>query len=75
MKGERARLKRRYAQKGAKACPLGVDRKQWDKLVIYWQQHDTKTKSEHLVDARGVVTNVSHLGRGGKVAIKAKLAS
>ncbi len=25
MKGERARLKRRYAHKGAKACPLGVD--------------------------------------------------
>jgi len=36
MKGERARLKRRYAHKGAKACPLGVDWKQWDKLVIYW---------------------------------------
>jgi hypothetical protein len=35
MKGERARLKRRYAQKGAKACPLGVDREQWEKLVIY----------------------------------------
>jgi hypothetical protein len=26
MKGEIAHLKRRYAQKGAKACPLGVDR-------------------------------------------------
>jgi hypothetical protein len=36
MKGEKASLKRRYAQKGAKACPLGVDREQWDKLVIYW---------------------------------------
>ncbi|CAM6041988.1 unnamed protein product [Sphagnum compactum] len=55
MKGEKARLKRRYAQKGAKACPLGVDREQWDKLVIYWQQRDTKTKSEHMVDARGAV--------------------
>jgi hypothetical protein len=75
MKGERARLKRRYAQKGAKACPLGVDREQWDKLVIYWQQRDTKTKSEHMVDARGVVANVSHLGRGGKASIKEKLAS
>ncbi len=26
MKGERTHLKRRYAQKGAKACPLGADR-------------------------------------------------
>ncbi len=75
MKGERACLKRRYAQKGAKAYPLGVDRKQWDKLVIYWQQRDTKTKSEHMVDARRAVANVSHLGRGGKAAIEAKLAS
>jgi len=75
MKGERARLKTRYAQKGAKACPLGVDRKQWDKLVIYWQQRDTKTKIEHMVDARGAITNVSHLGRGGKAVIEAKLVS
>ncbi len=75
MKGERARLKIRYAQKGAKACPLGVDRKQWEKLMIYWQQRDTKIKSEHMVDARGVVAKVSHLGRGGKAAIEAKLAS
>jgi hypothetical protein len=75
MKGERARLKRRYVQKGAKACPLGVDREQWDKLVIYWQQRDTKIKSEHMVDARGVVTNVSHLGHGGKAIIEAKLVS
>jgi hypothetical protein len=36
MKGERAHLKKRYAHKGAKAYPLGVDREQWDKLVIYW---------------------------------------
>jgi hypothetical protein len=43
--------------------------------VIYWQQRDTKTKSEHMADVRGVVTNVSHLGRGGKAAIEAKLAS
>ncbi len=35
MKEERARLKKRYAWKGAKAFPLGVDQKQWDKLVIY----------------------------------------
>jgi len=28
-----------------------------------------------MVDARGAVANVSHLGCGGKVAIKAKLAS
>jgi hypothetical protein len=35
MKGERTCLKRRYAQKGAKACPLGVVREQWDKLVIH----------------------------------------
>jgi len=28
-----------------------------------------------MVDARGAVANVSHLGRGGKVAIEAKLAS
>jgi len=28
-----------------------------------------------MVDARGVVANVSHLGRGGKAAIEAKLAS
>ena len=75
MKGERARLKKRYAQKGAKACPLGVNREQWEKLVIYWQQRDTKTKTEHMVDARGAVANVSHLGRGGKAAIEAKLAS
>ena len=75
MKGERARLKRRYAHIGAKACPLGVDREQWEKLVIYWQQRDTKTKTEHMVDARGAVANVSHLGRGGKAAIEAKLAS
>ncbi len=50
MKGERACLKRRYAQKGAKAYPLGVDREQWDKLVIYWQQHDTKTNTRRKVD-------------------------
>jgi hypothetical protein len=48
---------------------LGVDQEQWDKLVIYWQQGDTKTKSEHMVDAKGAVTNVSHLGCGGKVVI------
>jgi len=52
-----------------------VDREQWDKLMIYWQQRDTKTKSEHMVDARGAVTNVSHLGRGGKAIIEAKLVS
>jgi hypothetical protein len=75
MKGKRTHLKRKYARKGAKACPLGVDREQWDKLVIYWQQHDTKTKSEHMVDARGAVTNVSHLGRGSKAVIEAKLVS
>jgi hypothetical protein len=75
MKGERAHLKRRYAQKGAKACPLGVDREQWEKLVTYWQQRETKNKSEHMVDARGAVANVNHLGRGGKAVIEAKLAS
>jgi hypothetical protein len=75
MKGEKTCLKRRYAQKGAKACPLGVDREQWDKLVIYWQQRDTKTKSKHMVDARGAIANVSHLRRGGKAVIKAKLVS
>ncbi len=75
MKGERTCLKRRYTQKGAKACPLGVDRKQWNKLVIYWQQRDTKIKSEHMVDARGAITNVSHLGRGGKAVIESKLVS
>jgi hypothetical protein len=75
MKGERTRLKRRYAQKGAKACPLGVNREQWEKFVIYWQQRDTKTKTEHMVDARGAVASVSHLGCGGKAAIEAKLAS
>jgi hypothetical protein len=75
MKGERARLKRRYAQKDAKAYPLGVDREQWEKLVTYWQQRETKNKSEHMVDARGAVANVSHLGRGGKTTIEAKLAS
>jgi hypothetical protein len=74
MKGERARLKRRYAQKGAKAYPLGVDREHWDKSMIYWQQCVTKTKSEHMVDAKGVVANVSHLGRGGKATIEEKLA-
>jgi hypothetical protein len=35
MKEEKACLKKRYARKGAKAFPLGVDREQWDKLVIY----------------------------------------
>jgi hypothetical protein len=54
---------------------LGVDQEQWDKLVIYWQQGDTKTKSEHMVDAKGAVTNVSHLGCGGKVVIEEKLVS
>jgi hypothetical protein len=43
--------------------------------MIYWQQCDTKTKNEHMADARGVVTNVSHLGRGGKAIIEAKLIS
>jgi hypothetical protein len=75
MKGEKTCLKGRYAQKGAKAYPLGVDREEWDKLVIYWQQRDTETQSEHMVDARGVVTNVSHLGHGGKANIEAKLVS
>ncbi len=75
MIGEKTCLKRRYAQKGAKAYPLGVDLEQWDKLMISWQQCDTETKSEHMVDARGVVTNVSHLGRGGKAVIEAKLVS
>jgi hypothetical protein len=70
MKGERARLKRRYAQKGAKACPLGVDQEQWEKLVTYWQQRETKNKSEHMVDARGAVANVSHLGRGAKTPVR-----
>jgi len=28
-----------------------------------------------MVDARGAVANVSHLGRGGKAGIEAKLAS
>jgi hypothetical protein len=54
---------------------LGVDQEQWDKLMIYWQQGDTKTKSEHMVDAKGAITNVSHLGCGGKVVIEAKLVS
>jgi hypothetical protein len=43
--------------------------------MIYWQQHGTKTNSEHMVDARGAVANVSHLGHGGKVVIEVKLAS
>jgi len=75
MKGEKTCLKRRYAQKGAKAYPFGVDREQWDKLMIYWQQRDTETKSEHMLDVRGIVTNVNHLGRGGKAIIEAKLVS
>ncbi len=75
MKGKKSRLKRSYAHKGAKAYPFGVDQEQWDKLVIYWQQHDTKTKSEHMVDARGEVANVSHLGHGGKAVMEAKLVS
>jgi len=28
-----------------------------------------------MVDVRGAVTNVSHLGRGGKAVIEAKLVS
>jgi hypothetical protein len=75
MKGEKTCLKRRYAQKCAKACPLGVDWEQWDKLTIYWQQRDTKIKSEHMVDARGAIANVSHLGHGGKVVVEAKLVN
>ncbi len=43
--------------------------------MIYWQQRDTKTKTEHMVDAKGAVANVNHLGRGGKATIEAKLAS
>jgi hypothetical protein len=43
--------------------------------VIYWQQHETKTKSEHMVDARRAIANVSHLGRGGKAVIEVKLVS
>jgi len=75
MKGKKTCLKKRYAKRGAKAYPLGVDQKQWDKLMIYWQQCDTKIKNEHMVDVRWAITNVSHLGRGGKAIANVKLVS
>jgi hypothetical protein len=68
-------LEKKVCTESAKACPFGVDQKQWDKLMIYWQQCDTKTKNEHMVDARGAVANVSHLGCGGKVVVEVKLVS
>ncbi len=43
--------------------------------MIYWQQCDTKIKSEHMVNVRWAITNVSHLGRGGKAIANVKLVS
>jgi hypothetical protein len=75
MKEERTRLKKRYMKGGNKTCPIGIDWDQWDKLVAYWQEHETQKKSENMVDSRGAVKKVSHLHHGGKAATEVKLVS
>ncbi len=44
-------------------------------LVAYWQQRDMQEKDDHMVEAKGVVANVSHLGQGGKATPRTKLVS
>lgn len=73
MKEERTRLKKRYVERGNKTWPIGIDWNQWDKLVAYWQEHETQKKFENMVDSRGVVKKVNHLGHGGKAFTEAKL--
>jgi hypothetical protein len=52
---------------------MGVDINQWTSLVAYWSERETKKKTNQLIDARGVVMNVSKYGCGGKVGAEAKL--
>ncbi len=60
---------------GNKTCPIVIGWDQWDKLVAYWQEHETQQKFENMVDSRGAVKKVSHLGHGGKAATEVKLVS
>ncbi len=60
---------------GNETCPIGIDQDEWDKLVAYWQGHETQKKSENMVDSRGAVKKVSHLRHGGKAATEVRLVS
>jgi hypothetical protein len=73
MKSKRARLKKCYKRHGPATCPMGVDANQWESLVAYWSEQDTKKKTDQLTNARGAVMNVSKYGRGGRAGAEAKL--
>jgi hypothetical protein len=54
---------------------MGVDVNQWEKLVVYWEECNTKKKSKQLATTRGVVQHVSAYGRGENAWVEAKLVS
>jgi hypothetical protein len=52
---------------------MGVDANQWESLVAYWFEQDTKKKTYQLTYVRGAIMNVSKYGCGGRVGAKAEL--
>ncbi len=75
MKGERCRLKKRYAKGKQQDCPMGVERNEWDKLVQYWQGWETQKKFEVMAYARGAIMTISTYGHNGKVGAEKKLVN
>jgi hypothetical protein len=65
MKGERSCLKRQY-WKGHKACPMHIDKNQWERLIKYWTSDDQREKSLKMSKARESMKVVSTIGRKGK---------
>jgi hypothetical protein len=55
-----------FFEKGQNIMPCWSGPRTMRELVAYWQQRDMYEKDDHMVEAKGVVANVSHLGRGGK---------
>jgi hypothetical protein len=54
---------------------MGVETSQWDTLVAYWYEHETKKRTNQLMGARGAVMKVNKYGRGGKTMAEHKLVT
>lgn len=70
LKSERSRLKSRWL-KGQKACPVHIkDKKQWDRLMAYWQTPAQQLKSQKTAIARQSVKNFMRVGEKARPAKK-----
>jgi hypothetical protein len=62
-----------FLEEGQQNMPCWSGPRTMGELVAYWQQQDMQEKDDHMVETKGVVANVSHLGQGGKATARAKL--